>query len=336
MKLLIIATTVFDLDGITNTIMNYYLNMDKSDLLIDFAVPNTLSERLKNPILENGGSIYELPMRNRNPFLYWFQLRWIIYSNHYDIVHAHGNSATLAIEMSAAKMGGTKVRIAHSHNSSCNHPVINRFLKPIFYKMYTHGFACGKDAGKWLFGTKTFTVLNNGTDIEKYAFDSKVREEFRRKYNLTGKKVIGHVGNFVYQKNHEFIIRTFYELTKINSESLLMLIGDGILFQKIKQMILKLGIQDKVIFVGRTLEVPAFLQAMDVMILPSYFEGLPNVVVEWQIAGLPSIVSDTVTSQVKLTNLVEFMSLSSGPKAWAERMNKIPLSLLIILAVGEN
>ncbi|MFU0826084.1 MAG: glycosyltransferase [Lachnoclostridium sp.] len=326
MKLLIVTTTVFELDGITNTVMNYYLNLDKTNLQIDFAVPNKVTDRLKKPITENGGTVYELAGRKKNPFLYWRKLREIIRSNRYDMIHAHGNSATLLLEMSAAKMAGTKIRIAHCHNTSCSHPVINRLLKPVFYKMYTHGFACGLDAGKWLFGDRKFTVLKNGTEIEKYVFQSRVREEYRRKFNLTGRKVIGHVGNFVPQKNHEFIIYTFYELIISNPDCVLILVGDGPLLNKMKQMAMELGIYNKIIFMGKSFEVPYLLQAMDVMILPSLFEGFPNVVVEWQIAGLPCIVSDTVTSQVKLTDLVEFLPLSLGPKAWAERLNKIELS----------
>ncbi len=323
MKLLIVVTTHFELDGITNTVMNYYVNMDKTDMQVDFIVPNKLNERLKFQIEHNGGRVYELTMRKKNPILYWYNLWNRIQKEQYDIIHAHGNSATLITEMSAARVCGLKVRIAHCHNTDCNHRIINRLLKPLFFRMYTHGFACSTNAGKWLFGKNKFYVINNGTDIRKYSYDSDVREAYRNKYNMDGKKVIGHVGNFVYQKNHEFIIDTFYELNKMNPDCLLVLIGDGVRQAEMKQKVSELGINNKVVFLGKTLEVPQLLQAMDVMILPSRFEGLPNVAVEWQIAGLPSIISDVVTVEVKLTSLVEFLPLSNGPKAWAYRLNSI-------------
>ena len=320
-KVLIINTVGMGFDGITNSIMNYYRFLDKSDMQIDFVATNEVDDRLTNQIEWNGGKVYALFMRNKNPFQYIKELTKIIKDGEYDIVHAHGNSCTLQTEMYAAKKGGAKVRIAHSRNTTCSHKIFHRILRPFFDRTYTHGFACGVDAGKWLFEDKRFTVITNGTDIEKFSYKNEIRQEYRKKYNLEGKKVIGHVGSFFYQKNHDFLIDIFYELTKMDSECVLFLMGDGDLRPEIESKAKELGIYDKIIFTGKTLEVPQLLQAMDVMVLPSRFEGLPNVAIEWQIACLPAILSDKVTRDAKITELVEFMGLGEGAKAWATKIN---------------
>lgn len=311
--------------GVSTSVLNYYNFMDKSNMQIDFIVPNKVDEKYRNHIKSNGGKVQELLMREKNPLRYMKELIKIIKIGHYDIVHAHGNSCTLLAEMLAAKIGGVKIRIAHSRNTTCTHIMIHKLLRPFFNRTYTHGFACGTDAGKWLFGKKPFTVIINGNDIKKFSYNSLIRQEYRQKYNLAEKKVIGHVGSFNDQKNHNFLIDTFYELTKLDPGCVLFLLGDGELRKEIENKVKKLGIDKKVVFIGKTLEVSSLLQAMDIMVLPSLFEGLPNVVIEWQIACLPSIVSDKVTKDAKLTELVDFMSLEKGAKAWAKRINKVEI-----------
>lgn len=325
MKILIILTTKFEMCGITNSVMNYYRCMDKSDMIIDFVVPNKIVNRLRTEIENNGGKIFELQMRNRNPIIYLKKLTKIIQTGEYDSVHAHGNSCTLAVEMYAAKIAGTKIRIAHSRNTTCIHKALHIFLRPIFDRTYTHGFACGKDAGRWLFRDKQFTVITNGNDIDKFAFNRTIRHEYRKKYNLEGKKVIGHVGLFNFQKNHEFLIEVINELVKICPNCILIAVGDGELKPSIEQKVKEMGLMDSVIFTGQSLEVEKLIQAMDIMILPSRYEGLPNVVIEWQIACLPSLISDKVTREVQLTNLVEVMPLEAGAEVWAKRISQIVL-----------
>jgi glycosyltransferase involved in cell wall biosynthesis len=325
-KILMVATTHFELDGITNSLMNYYRHMDKSDMQIDFVTPNKVVKRLKKELTRGGSKIYVLPMRNTRPFRYAALLSRIIRAGKYDIVHAHGNSCTLQTEMFAAKIGGAKIRIAHSRNTSCDHKFIHLLLRPFFNRTYTHGFACGKEAGKWLFGNKTFTVIPNGNDIDKFSYNEIIRQEYRSKYHLDGKKVIGHVGSFSRQKNHEFLLDVFYELLKIDPNQVLVLMGDGELRSEIEFKIKTLGMEENVILTGKTLEVSNLLQAMDIMVFPSRHEGLPNVVVEWQLAGLPSLVSDKVTQEVKVTDLVTFMPLEEGPYAWASKINEMILS----------
>jgi glycosyltransferase involved in cell wall biosynthesis len=178
--------------------------------------------------------------------------------------------------------------------------------------------ACSKEAGNWLFRDKEFVVLNNAIDVDKYIYNEKVRLHQRANNNLSSHLVIGHVGRFSEQKNHKFVVDIFYEVCKQQKDAMLMLVGTGELEQEIKEKIFSLGLQDNTIFMGNRSDVNELMQAMDIFILPSLFEGLPLVGIEAQATGLPCVVSDTVSKDVKITPNVSFMSLESAPSEWAE------------------
>jgi glycosyltransferase involved in cell wall biosynthesis len=321
MRVLIISTTKFELDGITNVILNYFRAMDKTDMQIDFLIPNEIRKDLKSELEAYGSRIFKLSGRIRYPIIYLKNLTNIIKSNKYHIVHAHGNSCTLALEMLAAKIGGAKVRIPHSHNSTSEHKVIHKLLRKVFDMSYTHGFACGEKAGEWLFKGKPFEVMNNGINIDKFKYDNSIRDEYRDKYNLTEKKVIGHIGHFSYQKNHNFLVDIFAELYQLDNSYRLVLIGDGKLRTDIEMKVNELGLSNSVIFTGKTLETPQLLQAMDMIVMPSRYEGLPLTLVEAQAASLPCFVSDAVSKETEITGLLDFVSLDKHPSHWANLIN---------------
>ena len=326
MKVLNILTDGLCMDGISNSVMGYYRNIDKELIKMDF-VSKFVIDSLSEEIESNSNKVYTLKDRKKRPLKYLKELSKIIRENQYDIVHAHGSSSILCLEMIAAKKAGCKVRIAHSRNTKADHKILDKLLRPIFYKTYTHGFACGEEAGKWLFGKRKFEIINNGKDIEKFKYNETVRNEFRKKYNLENKVVIGHIGNFNEQKNHEFLIKILSELLKNgNKEYYCILIGTGYLQEKIKQQVEDLEIKENVLFVGQTEEVEKWIQAMDIMVFPSKFEGFPNVLVEWQIAGLPSIISDKITNAVQLTDLVKFESIEKSPSDWVEKICNIEVN----------
>lgn len=321
-KVLIVATTKLELDGITNVILNYYRSIDKSDMKIDFVVPNELRNDLSEEFKSNRSKIFKIIGRTRNPIKYIKTLSNIIKENQYDIVHAHGNSYTLAVEMYAAKLGGCKIRIPHSHNTTSKHMLVHNMLKGLFNKNYTHGFACSQKAGEWLYGTKKFEIINNGINIDKYKYKDEVREQYREKYKLENNKVIGHIGGFNEQKNHKFLINVFYELYKLDNSYRLMLIGDGQLRADIENQVKDLGLTDMTIFMGKTLDVPNLMQAMDIIIMPSKYEGLPLSLVEAQSASLPCFISTAISKEVKMTNLVKFIDLNKSPSEWAKIINE--------------
>jgi glycosyltransferase involved in cell wall biosynthesis len=322
-RMLVVASGGMALYGITNSIMNYYRSMDKTDFRIDFAVTNQLPVRLKAEIEGKGGKVFELLSRKNNPLLYLWNLIKIMRKGRYDIVHAHGNSATLAIEMTAAKLCRARVRIAHCHNTTCDHMLLHKLLKPALYHNYTHAFACSREAGQWLFGDNAFTVINNAIPLEQYFYNENTRAEIRKKLNFESNKVIGHVGHFSYQKNHDFLLKVFSKLYKQDPSYRLLLIGDGVLKNDIVNQVKAYGLEDAVCFYGETLEVSKLLQAMDIFVFPSHFEGLGMAAIEAQAAGLPCIVSDAVPAEAKMTDRFDFLSLNEPVDAWADRIEQL-------------
>ncbi|WP_050740026.1 glycosyltransferase family 1 protein [Acetobacterium bakii] len=325
LRVLNITTTYFELDGITNVIMNYYRGMDKSDMIIDLVIPNDIGKALRMELESSGSRIFELRGRTKKPFAYMNELSQIIKENNYDIVHAHGNSCTLALEMVAARRGGAGVRIPHSHNTRNKHKLVHQMLRGVFDANYTNAFACGQKAGEWLFGNKPFEIINNGIDIKKYSYDMEIRRLYRNKYNLNGKKVIGHIGYFSEVKNHGYLIDIFHALYQLDHTYRLILIGDGERRALMEEKVRDLGLADAVIFTGKTLAVPQLLQAMDMMVMPSLFEGFPLTLVEAQTACLPCFASDAVARESAITDLVQFIPLEKTPAEWANIIKASPV-----------
>ena len=317
-RVLMVNTVPMIYDGITMVMLNYASNLDRSDMQIDFVAGNVVEDSLRARIQGLDSRLYRIPNRNRRPLTYTLKLARLIRRNRYQIVHAHGNSCTLAFEMLAAKLGGAKVRCPHSHNSRAKALRMHKLLRPLFNLCYTHGFACGEAAGKWLYHERPFVVLNNGIDTRRYAFSADDRRAFREKLGIGDRVAIGHVAHFTYHKNHTFLIDAFARVAAKDPGRVLVLVGSGKLEPEIREKVRQMGLESSVIFVGTTLDIPQVLSAMDFMVLPSLFEGLPNVLIEWQSSGLRALVADTVTRECKLTDLVQFLPLDEA--RWAEAM----------------
>lgn len=310
MKVLIINTVSFRLNGITSVIMNYYRKMDKDKMITDFLVTNEISNDYFDEITSTGSKVYKLN-RKGNIIAYFINLYKLMRSNNYDIVHIHGNSATVSIETVAAYLAKVPVRIVHSHNTTCSHKRAHKILYPIMKRTYTHGVACGEAAGRWLFKDQKFDIIKNGIDLNVFTYDENLSNKFKERINYRGRIVIGHVGNFVEQKNHNFLIDIFNELLKKDKNYELLLIGDGPLIQDIKNKVSSLGIEENVCFLGKTNEVSNYLQAVDIFLLPSHYEGLPVVSIEAQALGLPCLISDKVSEEVSITENVKFLPIDN-------------------------
>jgi glycosyltransferase involved in cell wall biosynthesis len=223
-----------------------------------------------------------------------------------------------AIPLKAAKKHGVPVRIGHAHNSS--QPRDAKYLLKLFYKRLIAGqatqlFACSDEAGRWMFGNADFRVLNNAIDAGKYAFDAAIRSEVRHELGLPADAlVVGHVGRFDPQKNHRFLVEIFEKMSK---DARLLLVGDGVLRPDVEQQAEALGIRDRILFTGVRTDVDRLLQAMDVFLMPSLFEGLPVSIVEAQAAGLPCLISDKVPIECKKTELVTQLPLAASSAEWA-------------------
>lgn len=320
MRVLIISTVGLKYEGITSVILANLRVMDRTGLDIYVAGTIEMNAAICEEIHELGCKLLKMPNRKNDTLNYFKKLAKFIRTNKIDVVHAHGNSATLAIEMTAAFLGGCRHRMAHSHNTCCEQIRADKMLRPLFYLFCNEALACGEDAGKWLFRNRPFTVISNGRDIEQYQFNESMRKKVRDKYGFQSQTVIGHVGGFLPQKNHEFVLDIFREVHEIRPEAILVLVGDGELREDMEKKAETLGIRENVIFTGLINNVSELLQAMDGMLLPSKFEGLPLVAVEWQIAALPCVLSDCITKDCAFSDLAEFCSLKEPAKKWAERI----------------
>lgn len=324
MRILHIFTIPVTRNGVVMFALDRAQALLERGISLDFAALNEVAPDLRAQIEGKGIALHRIAAsRSKKSLQYIRELSRLIRKNRYDIVHCHGNSATLFTELLAARLGGCKVRVAHCHNTTCRHLTADRRLRPFFYRMYTHAVACGTDAGKWLFPGRAFRVLPNGAALGRFAFDPALREEARRQLGLDG-LVLGHVGRFNGQKNHAFLMQVFSELKKLRPDAKLLLVGDGYLMNKIREAAQNSGLADSVLFAGSVPDVERYLAAMDVMALPSFYEGFPTVLLEWQASGLPSLVSDKVTREIALTDLVRYRSLEESPRAWAEALLALP------------
>jgi glycosyltransferase involved in cell wall biosynthesis len=312
--------------GIIQVILNYKKELEDEDINMTYAINCIKNSKIPDMLNSKKSSFIDLPNKKKNFLKYCIKLYKIMHSNKFDVVHVHGNSANMLIELGIAKLNGIPCRIAHSHNSTCKNPKLNRLLIPIFKKTYTKALACSEMAGEWLFGKNNFTVMNNAIDLNSFKFSKEIRYKYRKKLNVDeNTKIIGHVGNINTQKNHEFLIRLFKLYNDENSNSLLILIGDGPLKQKVIDLVKKLQLQEKVIFLGIKNDVNNWMQAMDILVFPSLWEGFGMVLIEAQAAGLPVLASNVVPSIIKINDNVSFLDLNENTN---EDWNKEILNLL--------
>ena len=308
-----LITTPMDFNGQTLFPMRAAARM--KDVRADFLTYRIENDRIREQVEAMGGEIHVMPHRLKHPVAYIRQTAKLIREKKYAVVHCHGNSCTLAIDLLAAKLGGAKVRIAHSHNTQCKFTLLHRLLRLPFTVLYTHSMACGEEAGRWLFGRAPFTVVRNAIDARRFAYDPAVREEARAEFGIGDETVVGCVANFDPAKNHLFLLDAFAELLRRGGNHRLVLVGGGNSAEA-EARARALGIAEKVTFAGTRTDVPRLLQMMDVMVLPSLFEGFPTVALEWQAAGLPALLADTITRGCAFTDTVRFIPLDIH--AWAD------------------
>lgn len=315
-RVLVVITTAFVKEGgLTSVMMNYYRALNKDKLQIDFASTNKIQDNLLNEISAEGSVYYKLPHRS-SVISYFRSLSKICKT--YDVIHIHGNSATTAIELFAAWISNVRKRIVHIHTSKSEHNVMHQLSMPIFKRLNTVPIACSDIAGEWIFGNNNFIILKNAINTSSYLYNKSIRESTRNMLNIDDKFVIGHIGKFMVAKNHSFLLEIFKEILTLKSNSVLLLVGDGVLRPNIEADIDRLNLKNNVIVLGMRNDIPELLQAMDICLLPSLWEGLPLSVLEAQVAGLTCFVSSTITDQVKMSNYLHRLSLSLTPKEWAD------------------
>ncbi|MDE6519955.1 MAG: glycosyltransferase [Ruminococcus sp.] len=319
MKVLIVNTVEFHINGMSTVIMNYY-RYTKDSVRYDFVVNGRIDDCYREELNKNGEKIFILNKRQTNPLGYIMKLSKIIKEGNYDIVHIHGNSALMLIDLLACKLSGKNtVKVVHGHNTDCTHRNLHRLLYKSFIKSYDYGIACSRAAGKWLYGAHDHIVLNNGIQEERYRFDSAFRKSEREKNHITSEtKVLLHIGLFNEQKNHTFLIDVFNEVLKAKPNTILRLVGAGKKMEDIKQKTIDLEIDDKVQFVGTTTHPETDYHIADVFVMPSLYESFGLVTVEAQCCGLPCVLSDSIPKEIKITNQVKFLSLEQSAAEWAD------------------
>lgn len=313
-------------NGITNVVMNYGTKLDQSkfQLTIITGTPIELKE-YSEKCRKYGIKIVLLPAKDKSAIAYYRAL-WRELKNHYDIVHVHGNSAIITIEMMMAKFSGIKVRIAHCHNIMCDHTIAHKILRPVFKNLYTYGFACSMDAGKWLFRNGTFEVLPNAFQTERFVFNPTARTKIRKLLGIENNFVIGNIARFNDQKNHSYLLDVFEKVAQRKEDAILLLIGNGPNLEMIKNKIEKHPNKDRIIYYGVTDKIEELYSAMDVFVLPTKYEGLGIVFVEAQINGLPVVTSNRVPREVAMGNKIIFLPLESSQDLWCKTILQINVS----------
>lgn len=305
-------------------IINMLRNIDDKELIIDWATPySCLNDLYKSEVENRGGKIFCFNLKF-NPggsrINVLIPLYKFLKKNKYDVIHAHSGSISVLIIVSlVAKVVGIKKIIVHSHSTGECKNIVYKVLKlisaPFFLFFPTDFCACSEEAGSWKFPKsivrRRLKVLKNGVDLRHFCPNQLNRSLVRKRLNVENHMcVIGHVGRFSYVKNQEFLIRIIYELKKRRcGEYKLLLIGEGETYDNCRRLVQELSLQDDVIFHGFSSCVYDYMQAMDIFLFPSRWEGLGLVAIEAQAVGLPVIASEAVPREMKLVDDVSFLSL---------------------------
>lgn len=329
MKLLIVSRTLKRGGGISEWILNFYGELSKKkDVSIDLLIEER-DENFYNIQLPDRIHVVEIHSLKKNFFKYlldWYKISKNV-EQKYNYVHIHTDNFVRFFNLPFL-MKKHNV-IIHSHNSY-NDEVTKSKIKQLFHRIGKRivkdgdfiRFACSDLAAKWLFGNKAYTQVNNAIDLKNFKFDEKSRNYYKNLLNLQDVTIYGHVGRFVYQKNHDKLIKIFSKIHLKNPKTKLLLVGDGPLIQTVKQQVKELSLDKDVLFLGHRDDVDKLLNMMDYIIFPSRYEGLPISLVEAQANGVPVFYSDSITSEIKLLNTSMAFSITDNSDDIANKILK--------------
>jgi Glycosyltransferase len=315
-KILLLATTPFLNDGLTKIEMDIF-RYNKE--VVHFSVASAFG--FNNPFGKefsvNGVRCYELKPK-KHVLQYMKSIYEVVSGETFDTVYIHGNSAMMFMEALPVWLSGKSKIITHCHSTNSKYPVFHKIFKPFFNKIVTKKIACSKAAARWAYSGNNTEIVVNGVDIAKFAFNRAKRVQIRNELGWDKNFIVGHVGRFVLEKNHAFLIRVFDMLQKQIPEARLLLIGSGSLESDIKSQVKAGELSEKVAFLGDTEYVSDYLQAMDLFIFPSLYEGFGLTVIEAQANGMPVLASDTVPEEVIATECVKVISLKDPVDDWVK------------------
>jgi glycosyltransferase involved in cell wall biosynthesis len=320
MKRILQVVGIMNTGGIETWLMNVLRNIDKKKIQFDFVVHTDKKGYYDDEIEKLGGRIFQVPRFNIiNMCLYKKAWKDLLRNSNYHIIHTHIRSTASIFLKIAKKYGFTT--IAHAHNTANGmwiHSLIKNFFQRNISKYADIRLACSKEAGNWLFKNADYRVIKNAINSSLYIFNEGIKSQYRKIFNMEDDAiVIGHIGRFIFAKNHDFLIDIFANLYKQNSKFRLVLVGDGGEMKcAIEKKVKVLGLEEKIIFTGVRSDIPQLLQMMDLFLFPSHFEGLPISLIEAQAAGLQCFISDTISKEAIITNCVYPLSLNVSIETW--------------------
>lgn len=328
MKRLLCIATSMNTGGAETFLMKIYRALDKSKYQMDFCLTDKNPGFYDSEILEMGGRIYYITKKTENLPKCLNDIRKVVKDNNYKYVMRISAQSLSVLDLIAAKLGGAKKIVYRSTNSgveSKKEEILNKiffFLPRIIPNVK---IAPSTEAAKFIFGEKCIErkkvfLLNNAIDTKLFLYNEKKRSEIRKCLNVENSIVIGHIGRFSEQKNHKFLLDIFKEILNIEESAKLLLVGTGEIKIKIEQYAKELGIFSKINFMGVRSDIPDLLLAFDIMVFPSFYEGMPNTIIEAQATGLKCIISDTITKEANISGNVEYLSLDMSAKEWAEKV----------------
>ena len=316
--------------GAETFLMKIYRQLDRTQYQMDFCINVPEKCFYEDEISSLGGKIYRIPSKSGSYQLYKKKLFDVVNSNGYKYVLRIASNGASFIDLKIAKIAGASVCAVRSSNSSDGKGLkvkIAHRLGRILYGKYIDVKIAPSDlAAIYTFGERAYKngevkILHNALDLDVYKYEPEERKRIRAEFGLKESEILcGHVGRFSPQKNHDFLIDTFFEICKERSNYKLLLVGKGELEEQIRENCVEKGLLDKVIFAGVRSDIPAVLSAMDVFVFPSLYEGMPNTVIEAQATGLPCLISDNITKEANVSGLVYFKSLNLGPSEWAKQV----------------
>ena len=328
MKRLLCILSNMNSGGAETFLMKVYRKLDREKYQMDFCINVQEKCFYEDEIIELGGKVFRIPPKSKSVKNFKKDLTKIVKENGYNYVLRITSTAMGFMDLKIAKKAGAKICSARSSNSSDGvglKPFVAHRLGRVLYSNYVDvKFAPSDLAGEYTFGKKAVkrgevTSLHNAVDLNIYKYYPNEREKLREEFNVQNKLVVGHVGRFSEQKNHAYLLDVFNEIKKQNQNAVLMLVGgNGNLEGQVRKKVQNLGLERDVIFTGVRSDVPCLMSAMDVFVMPSFFEGMPNTVIESQATGLPCIIADTITREANITGLVEYLPLEN-PVLWAEK-----------------
>ena len=312
--------------GAETFIMNVYRSINKEKMQFDFIVHCQEDGDFSDEIISMGGKIYKCPKyTGKNHFLYvmWWK-KFFSEHSEYDIIHSHVRS-TASIYFPIAKKNNITT-IIHSHSTS-NGKGLASIVKKIFQdklkRCTDYFFACSKESGEWLYGSnivngEKYFYIPNAIDLANFSFDKFMREKYRKELNVGDKIVYIHIGRFSGVKNHKFLVDVFNALHRVQPDSVLLLVGLGELFDQTKDYIDCIGLSESVYMLGKRTDVNYLYSASDCLLFPSLWEGLPVTVIEAQSSGIPCFISNTISNDINISDLVHMLPINNGTQPWVD------------------